>query len=140
MSCEACCLARVGGSENSHKADPVFHAITKVPRILDASTVLMMDMYKGVKEAHPHDSILEASQEHLGGQVMQEMVSSWKYSCLSPKISKHIVQTRAFAVMRERKRDEFIRASMLTQLFVILSVILFKLCIERCRGCEEHQQ
>ena len=48
VSCEACCLVRVGagGSDSSHTADPSFHAITKVPRIVDTSTVLMMGINK----------------------------------------------------------------------------------------------
>ena len=63
MSCEACCLVRVGvgRSGGRRKAGSSFHAITKVPRILDKSTVLMMGINKCVNEAHHHDSILEAS-------------------------------------------------------------------------------
>ena len=33
----------------------------------------------------------EASQEHLGDQVMQKMVSPWKYSSLSPENCKFSV-------------------------------------------------
>ena len=68
MSCEACCLVRVGvgGSDSSHKADLSFHGISKVPRILDTSTVMILGIDKRVNKAHHHDSILEASQEHLG--------------------------------------------------------------------------
>ena len=60
----------VGRSDGCHKADPSFHAITKAPRILEALTVLVMGINKGVNDAHHHDSILEASQEHMGDQVM----------------------------------------------------------------------
>ena len=81
----------------------LFYTITKVSRILDASTVLMMGINKCVNEAHHHDPILEASQEHLGDQVMEKMVSPWMHSSVSPKRSKHITQTRAFVVMRESR-------------------------------------
>ena len=72
VSSEAGCLVRVGagGSDSRHEEDPSFHAISKVHRILDTSTVLMMGIDKCVNKAHHHDSILEASQEHLGDQVM----------------------------------------------------------------------
>ena len=74
VSCEACCLVRmaVGRSNSRHEADSPFYAITKVSRILDASTVLMMSIHKRVNEAHHHDPTLEASQEHLGDQVMEK--------------------------------------------------------------------
>ena len=77
VSCEACCLVcvSVGKSDSRHEVDSPFHAITKVSRILDASAVLMMSINKRVNEAHGHDPMLEASQEHLGGQVMEKMVS-----------------------------------------------------------------
>ena len=37
MSCEACCLVRVSVArgDGRHEADSPFHAITKIPRILD---------------------------------------------------------------------------------------------------------
>ena len=54
-----------------------FYTITKVSRILDASTVLMMGINKRVNEPHRHDPILEASQEYLGDQVMEKMASPW---------------------------------------------------------------
>ena len=71
-SCEACCLERmgVGRSDSSLKADSSLQAVTKVPRILDTSTVLMMRIHKRVNEAHHHDPMLKASQEHSGVQVM----------------------------------------------------------------------
>ena len=107
-------------SDSRHEADSDFYAITKVSRILDASAVLMMSIDKGVNEAHYHEHKLEASQEHLGDQVMEKMASPWKHSSLSPKGSKHIIQTRAFVVVGERVG--FIRASNTTHLFIILSV------------------
>ena len=66
------CLTRVGvsRSDSRHEADPSFHAISKVPKILEALTALVMGKNNGVNETHQGDSILEASQEHLGGQVM----------------------------------------------------------------------
>ena len=122
VSCEACCLVRmgVGRSNSRHEAGSPFNAITKVSRILDASTVLMTGVNKCVIEAHHHDPILEASQEHLGDQVMLKMVSSWKHRSLSPKRSKHIIQTRAFIVVRDR--IGIVRASNTTRMFMILSV------------------
>ena len=73
VSSEACCLVPVGvaGSDNSHEAGLSFHAIFQIPRILDASTVLMMSTDKCVKEDHHHSTNLEASQEHPGDH-------SWK--------------------------------------------------------------
>ena len=70
----------ISRSDSRHETDSPFHAITKVSRILDASAVLMMSIRKGVNEAHNHDSILEASEGHLGDQVMEKMVSPWKRS------------------------------------------------------------
>ena len=52
------------------KTDSPFHAIPKMSRILNISAVVAMGVDKGIHEAHHHDSILEASQEHLGDQVM----------------------------------------------------------------------
>ena len=84
VSSEACCLVRasVGRSDSRLEADSPFYRITKVSRILDATTVLM-GIHKGVNEAHHHDPILKASQEHLGDQVMEKMVSQWKHSSMS---------------------------------------------------------
>ena len=65
----------VGRSDRRHDADSPFHAITKVSRIIYASAVLMMSIDKCVNEAHHHDPIPEASQEHLGDQVMEKMTS-----------------------------------------------------------------
>ena len=110
----------VGRSDRRHEADSPFDAITKVSRIFDASTVLMVGTNIGVNEAHHQGSILEASHEHLGDQVMEKIVSPWKHSSLSTKRSKHITQKRAFVAMRERVG--FIRASNTTHLFMILSV------------------
>ena len=86
-SSETSCLicVGVGRSDGRHKADSSLHVITNVPRILDNSTVLMMGINKGAKEAHHHNTILKASQEHAGDQVMQEMVSLRKYSSMSPE-------------------------------------------------------
>ena len=72
-SSETSCLicVGVGRSDGRLNADSSLHAITKVPRIFDNSTVLMMGINKGVKEAHHHNTIVKASQEHPGDQVMQ---------------------------------------------------------------------
>ena len=72
------CVVSVGRSDSRHEADSPFYAITKITKILDASAVLMMSINKGVNEAHYHDPILEASQEHLGDQVTGKMASPWK--------------------------------------------------------------
>ena len=68
VSCETCCLVRVGvgRSDSRHEADSPFYTITKVPRILDVSTVLVMGTHKCVSEADHHDPILETSKERLG--------------------------------------------------------------------------
>ena len=63
-SCLIC--VGVGRSDGRHKANPSFHAITKISRILETLAVLMMGINKGAKEAHYHDSILKAPQEHSG--------------------------------------------------------------------------
>ena len=56
---------------------------------------------QGVNEAHYHDPILEASQEHLGDQVMERMASPWKRSGLSPERGKQNVQQRTLVVVWE---------------------------------------
>ena len=101
MSSKTRCLicVGVGRSDGCHEANPSFHAITKISRILEALTVLVMGINKGVEEAHHHDSILKASQEHIGDQVMQKMVSPWKYSSLFSEGCKHTVQTGTLVVM-----------------------------------------
>ena len=101
VSCETSCLISVSVSRSGsrHKADPPFHAITKVPRILDTSTVLTMGINKGVNEAHHHYPKLKASQEHPGDQVMKEMISLWKYCSMSPERSKCSVQPETLIVM-----------------------------------------
>ena len=70
VSCEACCLVRIGvsKSDNCHKADSLLKTKSKFSRNLDESTVLMMGINKCVNEAHHHDPILEASQEHLNDE------------------------------------------------------------------------
>ena len=72
-------------SDSRRKADSSLHAITNVPKILNTSTVLMMGINKGVKEAHHHNPILKTSQEHTGDQVMKETISLWKYCSMSPE-------------------------------------------------------
>ena len=96
-----------------------FMPITKIRGIIDASTVLMMSTHTRVNEAHHHDPILEASQEHMGDQVMEKMASPWKHSSLPPKRSEHIVWERAVVVMAERVW--FIWASNTKHLFMALS-------------------
>ena len=83
------CLVRVGvgRGDGCHETDSSFHAITKVSRIIDASAVLMMSINERANEAHHHDPILEASQEHLGDQGMKKMASPWKLYSL-PKYRK----------------------------------------------------
>ena len=117
----ACYLVRVdvSKSDSRHEADSPFHAITKSPGILDASVVLM-SRNKRVNEAHHHDPKLEASQEHLGEQVMLEMVSSWKRRSLSPNKGKHFLKESTHVVIRERVG--FIRTSNPTHLFITLNV------------------
>ena len=103
----ACCLVRVsvGRSDGCLEEDSPIHAITKIQWILDASAVLMISVDKRVNEAHHHDPMLEASQEHLSDQVIDKMASPRKHSSLSPNGNNNIVQERAFVVMRERERE-----------------------------------
>ena len=72
MSSEACCRVRVdvGRSYGRHKANPSFHAITKIARILETLAVLMMGINESVKETQHNNTILKALQEHPGDQVM----------------------------------------------------------------------
>ena len=72
MSSKTSCLicVGVGRSDGHHKANPSFHAITKVSRILETLTVLMMGINKGVKETHYHNSMLKALQEQTSDQVV----------------------------------------------------------------------
>ena len=62
-----------------------------------------MSINKGVNEAHCHDPMLEASQEHLSNQVMEKMASPWKRRCRSPNRGKHFVPERTLVVMRESR-------------------------------------
>ena len=105
VSCESCRLicVSIGRSDSRRKADSSFHTITKMPRIPDSSTVLMRGINQFVNDAHYRDAILEASQKHLSDQIMEKMVSPWMHRSLSPKKFKHIVQTRALVVMREKE-------------------------------------
>ena len=124
VSCYASYMVRVsvGRSDGCHGADSPFHAIYKISRILDVSAVLMMSINEGVNEAHHHDPILEASQEHQGDQVMEKMASPWKHRGVSTKRGKHIVQERTVVVMRERERVGLIWTSNSTRLFLTFSV------------------
>ena len=55
------CLIRVGvgRSDGRHKANPSFHAITKMSRILGILAVFMMGIEECVKEAQNHNTILK---------------------------------------------------------------------------------
>ena len=81
-----------------------------------------MSITKGVNEAHYHDPTSEASQEHLGDQVMEKMASPWKRRSLSPNGGKLSVQARTLVVMGERERVGFIGTSNSTRLFLSFSV------------------
>ena len=75
--------------------------------------------------------------EHLGDQVMEKMVSPWKHSSLSPKRSKHIIQTRAFVVLRESR----VRSGIQNDTYVHgPQCEIFEPCIARCRECVVCQQ
>ena len=132
VCCEAGCLVRVsvGRSDWRHETDSPFHAITKVPRILDASTVLMMSIHKCVKEAHHHDPMLQASQEHMGDQVMEKVVPPWKHSSLVPK--RNMSYKRGLSrAHSEIQHDTFTHNPQCE---------IFEPCIARYKGCEENQQ
>ena len=116
-----------------HEADSPFHAFPKVSRILDASAVLMMSINNGVNEAHYHDPTLEASQDHLGDQVMEKMASPWKRRSLSPNSGKYIVQARTLVVMRERE-TRFHPDIQLDTFVPLLQCEIFVPYIARCKG------
>ena len=50
-----------------------------------------MSINKRINEAHHHDPTLEASQEHLGDQIMEKTASPRKHRSLSPNRNKNIV-------------------------------------------------
>ena len=60
-----------------------FYAITKVSRVLRVKAVLMMGIDTSIKEAQNHNTIMKASQEHLGDQVMKKMISLWQHRGMS---------------------------------------------------------
>ena len=66
------CLVRVGlgRSDGGHEANPSCQTITKVPRVLRVKAVFMMGLDKCIKKAQNHNTILKASQEHPGSQVV----------------------------------------------------------------------
>ena len=97
----------------------------------------MMSINKGVNEAHYHDPILEASQEHLGDQVMEKMVSPWKRRSLSPDRGKHIVQARTLVVARESRVHPDIQ---LDTFVPLLQCEIFVPYIARCKGCAGNQR
>ena len=103
--------------------------------ILDASAVLMMSiMYTFVNEANHHDPILEASQEHLSGQVMEKMASPRKCRSLSPKRNKHIVQERTL-VVKERERESRYPGIQFDTFVPLLRCEIFVSYTAHCRGC-----
>ena len=115
MPCFLMCVS-VGRGDGSHEADSPFQAVPKI----SSSAVLMMSINKGVNETHYHESILEPSEEHLGDQVMEKMLSPWKHSSLLPNKSKHIAWERAFVVLGERVW--FIRTSNSARLSITFAV------------------
>ena len=62
MSCQGNYLVRVGigRSDCSHETYSPFHAIPKVPRIINISAVVVMAVDEGIDDTHYHDSILKA--------------------------------------------------------------------------------
>ena len=95
-----------------------------------------MGVNKCVNEAHHHDSILVASQEHVWViKSCTKMGSPWKHGSLSPKTSDQILQTRAFVVMTERMTRVHSGIQHDTFVHMIFSVkSFFETCIARCRG------
>ena len=91
----------------------------------------MMNTNKGVNEAHYHDPILEASEEHVGGQVIEKMASPWKRRSLSPNRDKHIVQAGTLILIREIQLDTFVP---------LLQWEIFAPWIVRCRECAGRQR
>ena len=67
------CLIRVGvgRSDGGHESNPSCQRITKVPNVCRIKAVLMMGIYKCVKKAQNHNTILKTPQEHTEDQVVQ---------------------------------------------------------------------
>ena len=88
MCRETRCLVCVGVGRSDgrhhghHKANPLFHAITKISRILGTLAMLMMSINEIVKETQYHNSILKSSQKHPSDQVVKEMISLWHFVVL----------------------------------------------------------
>ena len=92
-SCQADCLIRmyVSWSDCSHKSNPSFHTISKVPWIVQVSAVVVVRIHRCVNDTHHNNSILKASEEDLGSKVMEQVEpgSSWHpalHPCSSPSI------------------------------------------------------
>ena len=139
VSCEACYLVRVRvrRSDTRLEGDFPFHAITKVPMILDTSTVLMMGMKKGINEAHHLNPILlKASQEHTGDQVMEKMVSPWKHRSLPLNKGTHCTREDTRSDERESRAHLDIQ---LDTFVPHLQCEIFVTYIARCKGCARNQ-
>ena len=76
----------VGRSDGRHKANPSFHAITKISRILGTLAMLMMGINKSIKETQYHNSISKAVQEQTGDRVVWKMISLRQHRSMSPEI------------------------------------------------------
>ena len=77
VSCKTRCLTCVGASrsDDSHEANPSFHAITKVSRVFTTLAVFVMGINKGVKETQHHNPALKTSWEITSDQVVQKMIT-----------------------------------------------------------------
>ena len=126
MCRETRCLVCVGvgrsdGRHNGrHKANPSFHAITKISRILGTLAMLMMGINESVKETQYHNSIWKASQKHPTDQVVKEMISLWHYRSMSSERNNNVVHPGTLIVMSERVR--FIWASNAARVVMLFSM------------------
>ena len=103
------CLISMGVGRNNgrHEANSSFHALSKVSGIFCVTTMLIVGEDTSINDTQYHDSILEASQEILCGQIMKKVASSWKELSMFPYGDEDIVQSRTFVVMGVRVRFVF---------------------------------
>ena len=62
--------AKAGRSDGGHESNPSCQTITKVSSICRVEAVLVMGIYKRVKETQNHNTILKTLQEYTGDQVV----------------------------------------------------------------------
>ena len=86
-------------SNCSHKTNSTSHTISKVSMVIHISAVVDMGIKEGIDDTHHYNSILKASQENLGNQVVKKMASPWQKCSVPPNRGEKVVQERAFVVV-----------------------------------------